>query len=108
MIFLGTPHRGSEAAKWGVLIAALGGLFGSTEKRILDDLQKQSGTLTDRLHDFSSWLFSESVPVVCYWEQLETDYSTRAGTLGFMKPMLKELVRIQIIISPTSPDISRL
>ncbi|KFZ13980.1 hypothetical protein V501_03452 [Pseudogymnoascus sp. VKM F-4519 (FW-2642)] len=92
VIFLGTPHRGCEAAKWGVLIASLGGLLGSTEKRILEDLQQQSGTLTDRLHDFSSWLFSESVPVVCYWEQLETDYSTRAGPLRFMKSMLKEVV----------------
>ncbi|OBT46410.1 hypothetical protein VE00_03376 [Pseudogymnoascus sp. WSF 3629] len=92
VIFLGTPHRGSEAAKWGVLIASLGGLLGSTEKRILKDLQKQSGTLTDRLHDFSSWLFSESVPVVCYWEQLKTDYSTRVGPLRFMKSMLKEVV----------------
>lgn len=108
MIFLGTPHRGSEAAKWGVLIASLGGLLGSTEKRILEDLQKQSGTLTDRLHDFSSWLFSESVPVVCYWEQLATDYSTRAGPLRFMKSMLKEVVRIQMTVSPTFPDISRL
>ena len=109
MIFLGTPHRGSEAAKWGVLIASLGGLLGSTENRILEDLQRQSGTLTDRLHDFSSWLFSASVPVVCYWEQLGTDYSTRAWPLGLIvKPMLKEVVRIQMTISLTSPDISRL
>ncbi|KFZ17155.1 hypothetical protein V502_04720 [Pseudogymnoascus sp. VKM F-4520 (FW-2644)] len=92
VIFLGTPHRGSEAAKWGVLIASLGEVWGSTEQRILKDLQKQSGTLTDRLHDFSSWLFSESVPVVCYWEQLETDYSARARFLGFMKSILKEMV----------------
>lgn len=108
VIFLGTPHRGSEAAKWGVLIASLEEVWGSTEKRILKDLQKQSGTLTDRLHDFSSWLFSESVPVVCYWEQLETDYSPRARFLGLIKSILKEMVRIQMTISLTSPDISRL
>ncbi|OBT53414.1 hypothetical protein VE04_05677 [Pseudogymnoascus sp. 24MN13] len=92
VIFLGTPHRGCEAAKWGVLIASLGGLLGSAEKGILEGLQKQSGTLKDRLHDFSSWLFSESIPVVCYWEQLGTDYSTRLGPLGFLKPMLKKVV----------------
>lgn len=109
VIFLGTPHRGSEAAKWGVLIASLGVTLIETETRILDDLQEQSGTLIDRLHDFSSWLFSESVPVVCYWEQLASDYSARAWPLGLIaKPMLKELVRTWMTISPTSPDIFRL
>ena len=83
--------------------------FVSTEERILNDLQEQSGTLIDRLHDFSSWLFSESVPVVCYWEQLATDYSTRAGPLGFIvKSMLKEVVRMRMTVSPTYPDIYRL
>ncbi|KFY45994.1 hypothetical protein V494_00659 [Pseudogymnoascus sp. VKM F-4513 (FW-928)] len=93
VIFLGTPHRGSEAAKWGILIASVAGSFVSTEKRILDDLQEQSSTLIDRLHDFSRWLFSESVPVVCYWEQLATDYSARAGPFGFIaKSILNEVV----------------
>ncbi|OBT65186.1 hypothetical protein VE03_04700 [Pseudogymnoascus sp. 23342-1-I1] len=93
VIFLGTPNRGSKAAKWGALIASAAGPFVTTEDRILNDLQEQSGTLIDRLHDFSSWLFSESVPVVCYWEQLATEYSTRAGPLGsIMKSMLKEVV----------------
>ncbi|OBT96330.1 hypothetical protein VE01_05778 [Pseudogymnoascus verrucosus] len=93
VIFLGTPHRGSKAAKWGALIASVAGTFVSTEERILDDLQEQSGTLTDRLYEFSSWLFSESVPVVCYYEKLRTDYSTRAGPLRFIvKSMFKEVV----------------
>jgi hypothetical protein len=109
VIFLGTPHRGSKAAKWGALIASVAGTFVSTEERILDDLQEQSGTLTDRLYEFSSWLFSESVPVVCYYEKLRTDYSTRAGPLRFIvKSMFKEVVRIQMTISTTSTNISRL
>ncbi|KAF7552936.1 hypothetical protein G7Z17_g3962 [Cylindrodendrum hubeiense] len=61
VVFLGTPHRGSAAAAWGALIASLAPPQFSTEKSILRDLEEHSSTLTDRLHDFSRWLFSESV-----------------------------------------------
>jgi hypothetical protein len=93
VIFLGTPHRGSRAATWGSLIASLAPPGFATEDRILKDLEEQQGTLTDRLRDFSNWLFSESVPVVCCFEQLMTNYSSRMGPLGKFFPF-KELVCI--------------
>lgn len=74
VVFLGTPHRGSRAATWGVLITSLAPPSFVTEDRILKDLEAHSGTLTDRLHDFSRWLFSESVPVLCCYETLKTKY----------------------------------
>lgn len=89
-----TPHRGSAAAKWGDLIVSLAPPQLTPEGRILKDLEEQSGTLTDRLHDFSRWLFSESVPVVCCFEQLETDYSSKVGHMGKMLPFSKKLVSI--------------
>jgi hypothetical protein len=82
VVFLGTPHRGSPAASWGVLITSLAPPGFVTEDRLLKDLEEHSGTLTDRLYDFSSWLFSESVPVLCCYEKLETNYSSRMGPLG--------------------------
>ena len=85
-MFLGTPHRGSGVATWGAMLASLELPGFINENRILNELQEQSGTLTDRLHDFSRWLFSESVPVVCCFETQPTDYSSR---LGFMRPILK-------------------
>lgn len=56
------------------------------EDRILKDLEEQSGTLTDRLHDFSRWLFSDSVGVVCCFEKNVTDYSSRIKLLGNVLP----------------------
>ncbi|KAH7462318.1 hypothetical protein FOMA001_g18690 [Fusarium oxysporum f. sp. matthiolae] len=91
VVFLGTPHRGSAAASWGVLITSLAPPQFTAEKRILKDLEEQSSSLTDRLHDFSRWLFVESVPVVCFFEQLATDYSSRMGAMGQVIPY-KELV----------------
>jgi hypothetical protein len=93
VVFLGTPHRGSPAATWGALITSLAPPGFATEDRILKDLEEQSDALTDRLRDFSRWLFFESVPVVCCFEQLMTDYSSRIGYVGKILPF-KELVRI--------------
>jgi len=92
VVFLGTPHRGSAAATWGVLIASLAEWAFTTEDKLLEALEEQSDSLKDRLHDFSHWLFSESVPVVCCFEQLVTDYSSRIGYAGKILPF-KELVR---------------
>ncbi|KAH7140444.1 hypothetical protein B0J13DRAFT_608806 [Dactylonectria estremocensis] len=92
VVFLGTPHRGSSAAAWGALIASLAPPQFALEKRVLKDLEEQSGTLTDRLHDFSHWLFVESVPVVCFFEQLVTDYSSRMGVVGEVLPSEKLVV----------------
>lgn len=75
IIFLGTPHRGTAAAKWGEMIAKSGAALGfSTETRILKDLEKDSETLGDLLYDFSNWLFRYSISVVCFFEQLRTNY----------------------------------
>ncbi|KAM3548408.1 hypothetical protein ARSEF4850_009431, partial [Beauveria asiatica] len=81
VVFLGTPHRGSPAASWGALIASLAPPRLVTEDRLLKDLEEQSDSQADRLRDFSRWLFSESVPAVCAFEQLVTDYSSRAGAV---------------------------
>ncbi|KAK2599135.1 hypothetical protein QQS21_005396 [Conoideocrella luteorostrata] len=92
VIFLGTPHRGSSAAQWGALIASLAPPgYVTTEDRLLKALEQQSDSLADRLRDFSQWLFSESVSVVCAFEQFATDYSSRAGFLGKLLPS-KDLV----------------
>jgi hypothetical protein len=74
------------------MIASLAPAGFDSENSLLKDLEKHSGTLTDRLHEFSSWLFSESVPVVCCFEQLKTDYSSKIGYVGkLISP--KEMVR---------------
>lgn len=89
VLFLGTPHRGSPAAAWGAMIASLAPPGFVSETRLLKALEDQSDALTDRLRDFTCWLFSESVPVICAFEKLATDYSSRLGVAGkFLSPML--------------------
>jgi hypothetical protein len=78
IIFLGTPHRGTAATKWGELIACSAKLLGwSTHDSILKDLRKDSETLTDLLYEFTLWLFRMSVPTICFFEQHETNYGKR-------------------------------
>lgn len=102
VIFLGTPHRGSPAAAWGALIASLAPPGFVVEDRLLKALEQQSDSLADRLRDFSHWLFSESVSVVCAFEQLATDYSYRAGFVGKFLPS-KELVRVPMAVAHQRP-----
>lgn len=79
-IFLGTPHRGTEAAFWGELIATTGEKLGlGSHGSILKDLREDSETLSDMLHKFTCWLFRCTVPVVCFYELYETDYGKRWG-----------------------------
>lgn len=93
VLFMGTPHRGSAAATWGRLIASLAPSGFVTEDRLLKDLERHTDILTDRLYNFTRWLFVESVPVVCFYEKLVTDYSSRVGIIGnILRP--KKLVCI--------------
>jgi hypothetical protein len=91
VIFLGTPHRGSPATL-GRVIARTGKVLGATtEDSILKALEEHSDTLTDLLRDFSCWLFRQSVPVVCFFEQFETAYRLKLRRLETVIP-LKQIV----------------
>ncbi|KAJ2969423.1 hypothetical protein NQ176_g8672 [Zarea fungicola] len=91
VVFLGTPHRGSRAAKWGTWIAWLASHVDDAEHRLLKALEEHSDSSMDRLQDFSTWAFTLTVPLVCAFEQLSSDFSSRAGFMGKAIPV-KELV----------------
>lgn len=88
VVFLGTPHRGTSAAKWGAIIAtsakALG--FGS-EDSILKELREDSESSRDLLYEFTLWANRASLTLICFFEQHETDYGKRFSVIW------KELVR---------------
>jgi len=96
VVFLATPLRGSPSAKWGAMIAYSASVLGSVaEDRILKDLEEQSNAMMASLRDFSVWLFSYSVPVVCCFEKNVTDYSSRIGAVAniFPSALTTQLVR---------------
>ena len=89
VVFLGTPHRGTKAAKWGSVVATSAKALGfSTEDSILKNLQEDSESSRDLLYEFTLWANRASLRVVCFFEQHETDYGKRFGVKW------KELVRI--------------
>ena len=89
IVFLGTPHRGTKAAKWGSIVATSAKALGfGTEDSILKDLQEDSESSRDLLYDFTLWANRASIRLVCFFEQHETDYGKRFGVTW------KELVRI--------------
>ena len=88
IIFLGTPHRGTHAAKWGSIVARSAKALGfGTEDSILKDLQEDSETSIDLLYEFALWANRALLTVLCFYEQHKTDYGKRIGGTW------KELVR---------------
>ena len=89
IVFLGTPHSGCDSSKWGSLIVKSGKFLGlDGEDRILHDLKKDSEPLKQVVYDFTEWLFNNSVPTVCFYEQYVTDYGRRVGGCFSWKEMV--------------------
>ena len=80
IIFLGTPHRGSEFAQWGLWTAVTGQIFGlKAYPEQLKALQIDSTTsiLPALNEDFANIKASESLlglKVVCFYETKEVSF----------------------------------
>ena len=80
IVFLGTPHRGTQAGKWGEWVAAYGKALGfASEDQILRDLREDSEALRDLLYAFTLWANASVIRIVCCFEQHKTDYGKRFG-----------------------------
>ena len=73
IVFLGTPHRGSEATSLAQILANIAKVtFKSPKTQLLKSLEKESAELMDLLEDFSH--IHSSVQIVSCYEQKETAY----------------------------------
>ena len=66
IVFLGTPHRGSDKAKWGsVATKLMGVVLKDHNSKVIDALIRGSETLERIQNDFSRFLITLSV-YTCY------------------------------------------
>lgn len=76
ILFLGTPHAGSDLATWAELLAKSVGLVKQTNPQILDVLKRESEVLARIQKEFQSMLRSRlknhdpSIAITCFYEQL--------------------------------------
>jgi hypothetical protein len=78
IVFLGTPHRGAHAAKWGEIVATSAKAPGlRLEDSVLKGLRENSDNLRDLLYGFALWADRAKLDLVCFFEQLKTDHGKR-------------------------------
>ncbi|KAL9134421.1 MAG: hypothetical protein Q9175_004391 [Cornicularia normoerica] len=78
VVFLGTPHRGTQAAKWGQIVAESAKALGiGSENSVLKDLRENSENSRDLLYEFTLWTNRASLALICFFEQHRTDYGSR-------------------------------
>ncbi|OTA99070.1 hypothetical protein M426DRAFT_95973 [Hypoxylon sp. CI-4A] len=73
IIFLGTPHQGSSASRWGAAVASLTGFLGS-DRTLLLSLQSHSSYLSDLEDSFRGWVLPKSphIKVISFHESKPT------------------------------------
>lgn len=70
IIFLGTPHHGSDAAAYGLSLAQAVG----HDRKLLESLKRDSHSLYDVAQDFE--ISYSNADIVCFYEKKDT--SSRA------------------------------
>jgi pimeloyl-ACP methyl ester carboxylesterase len=73
IIFLGTPHSGSDLANWGVKVAQYVNIFRGVNSDVLRNLQPGSSDVQQVEDDFQHLLRREAVEmnVFCFYEELK-------------------------------------
>lgn len=74
VVFLGTPHRGSNSQSKASLIASIASAVSLGEhSSLLKAVEKDSEMLVDLLHDFTRTVNTISIPLFCFFEQHKSD-----------------------------------
>jgi hypothetical protein len=85
VVFLGTPHRGSNSQPKASLIATIASaVHCGVQSSLLKAVEKDSEMLADLLQDFTRTANIESIPLFCFFEQYKSDIGkvlTHKGSL---------------------------
>jgi hypothetical protein len=74
IIFLGTPHRGSQTQSKASIIASIASTIGQGEQSsLLKAVEKDSEMLNDLVHDFTRVVINASIRLSCFFEQQKSD-----------------------------------
>lgn len=85
VVFLGTPHCGSNTQPWGELLVFCWTTCGmKANNALLKDLNEESENQRDFLHEFTALAIELSIPLACFFEQETTD----VGISIFSKPIM--------------------
>jgi hypothetical protein len=77
IVFLGTPHHGSDLASWAAVCAKFAKKFGDTNVEIVNALKPHSEVLRDTQDEFGQLLESRKnegrkIQITCFYEELAT------------------------------------
>ena len=90
VIFLGTPHRGSNSQSKAAVIATIVSALGCGENsNLLKAVEKDSEMLNDLLHDFTRTVNIAAIPLFCFFEQHKSDIAKVLKPKSFLTPTYK-------------------
>ncbi|KAI9695891.1 MAG: hypothetical protein M1836_006008 [Candelina mexicana] len=95
VVFLGTPHRGSNSQSKASVIASIASAVSLGEHcNLLKVVDKDSEMLADLLHDFTRTVNTLSIPLFCFFEQHKSDVAKVLKFKGskMLMPSVKDTV----------------
>lgn len=102
VILLGTPHLGSKTQKWGSVLASLAHLIEYGETGLMMDVDEKSMKIFDLVYEFMQIMIrtdlAKTNAVVCFCENLPTDYLRRFVSLGgWLQEKTSSMVRVVVL-----------
>jgi len=92
IIFMGTPHAGSDMAKFGLTVAHAATVLNLGQATLLEDVEKDSWRMRETIDTFIQIVQGKSLKhddeIVCFFENKPTDYSARVPFIGRLSSTL--------------------
>jgi hypothetical protein len=92
IIFLGTPHAGSDMTRFGLMVANAAHILDHGQSELLADVAPSSWKVWDMVASFIQTInkigLNNDNEVVCFFENTPTDYTARLPVLGRSLPKL--------------------